>query len=33
MKSDMRTLKAFGNSQKVFRSMFILSFEPLDTKQ
>jgi len=32
MQSDRRTLKAFAQSHKVFRSMFILSFEPLDTR-
>ncbi|GES85383.1 GIY-YIG endonuclease [Rhizophagus clarus] len=32
MQSDMRTLKAFANSQKVFRSMSILSLKPLETK-
>jgi hypothetical protein len=32
MQSDRRTLKAFAKSHKVFRSMFILSFEPLDTR-
>lgn len=33
MQSDMRTLTAFANSQKIFRNKFILSFKPLETKE